>query len=177
MLFIIASFLIFLAGIIILCIHSKLPDIVARGPIRYVMRIEGDQWKRFLTYFYSAIGRPSGHRGWWYFCKGNGKRYQRLLLRNYGYIVLGSDGFMVDELFCTTYDRHVVLNVELLPKIGLKSENSNEIIIDTVLRIVLCRRVYNSRWGPPTPFKIDIFLPSELPSYEVPGIVRCVALR
>jgi hypothetical protein len=168
-----ASFVVFFSAIIDRGIHSRLPARVAQGPIRYVMRIEGDQWKRFLTYFYSTDGGPSGFHGWWNCCGRGRQHYQRLLMRGHGHIVLGSLGFMIDELFCTTYAYHVVLNLEFL---WVKSV-PNEPIADLVMRVWLCRSVYNRRWGPPTPFKVDIFLASQIPSHEIPSIAKYVAIR
>jgi hypothetical protein len=174
---VLGSLILFVFALVIRCSYSRQPEKVARGPIRYVIRIEGDQWKRFITYFYSASGRPSGVYGWWFCCKGCGQHYQRLLLRNYGHVVFSSLGFMVDELYCITYDEYVVLNVELLQMIEGTNEDSNEPIVDMVMRVWLRPRVENRNGRRPPPFKIDIFLASELPSYVIPGIVNCVAIR
>lgn len=173
--FMLGVWLFFVGSLVIRFSHSRRPQTVAQGSVRYVMRIDGEQWRRFVTYFCSTDGRPSGVRGWWFCCQPGGRRYQRLLQRNHGYIVFGSLGFMVDELFCTTYSRHIVLNVELLPMIG-GANDENGMTVDKVMRVWLCRRVYNARSGPPIPFKVDICLAAELPSYEIPGIVKYVAM-
>lgn len=154
---------------------SRQPQTVAQGPIRYVMRIDGEQWKRFVTYFCSTVEGPYGVRCRCCCRQQRQQRYQRLLQRNYGHIVFGSLGFMVDELYCTTYDAHVVLNVEVLSKIG-DPNNQGEVIPDIVMRVWLCQRVYNARYGQPIPFKIDIFLASRLPAYEIPSIVSYVVI-
>ena len=167
--FTIASLVLFV--IALMMGFSREPKTVAQGSIRYVMRINGEQWKRFVTYFYGTAVRCG-----WLCGQQHRKRYQRLLQRNHGHIVFGSLGFMVDELFCTTYDTFIVLNVELLPMIA-STNNENEAIPDIVMRVWLCQRVYNARYGPPIPFKIDIFLASELPPYEIPRIVSYVTMR
>lgn len=165
-----------LFGFALMKLFSREPQTVAQGSVRYVMRINGEQWKRFVTYFYRTAVRPCGVRCWWFCGQQHRQRYQRLLQRNHGHIVFGSLGFMVDELFCTTYDTHTVLNVELLSMIA-STNNENEVIPDRVMRVWLRRRVYNAQWGTHIPFPIDIFLASELPSYEIPNIVSCVAMR
>jgi len=156
--------------------QRRRPTIVAQGHIRYTIRIEGEQWARFLAYFYSAKGRPSRARGWWFCCGRGGSRYQRLLQRGYGHFILGSLGLIVDELFCTTYDHHIVLQVELLPVANGVIREDGVPIIDTMVRVWLCRRLYDSRW-PPTPFKVDFFLPPQIPSYEIPGILKFIKMR
>ncbi|CAF1141610.1 unnamed protein product [Rotaria sordida] len=68
------------------------PSIVAAGFIRYAIRIEGEEWLRFVNYFFSSTGRPSRARGWW-FCWGHyGLHYKHSIQRGYGYIILGSLG-------------------------------------------------------------------------------------
>ncbi|CAF4040460.1 unnamed protein product [Rotaria sp. Silwood1] len=150
------------------------PSIVAAGFIRYAIRIEGEEWVRFVNYFFSSTGRPSRARGWW-FCWGRyGLHYKHSMQRGYGYIILGSLGLMIDDLFCTTYNRHIVINVEMLNVESSRNDNNNELIVDKMIRVWLCRRVYDSRW-PPTPFKVDFFLPSQIPAYEIPGIMNFIA--
>ena len=155
---------------------SRQSRTVARGTIHYVMRIDGEQWKRFVNYFYKTAVRPCGDRCWCCCGQQHQQLYQSLLQRNSGHIVFGSLGFIVDEFFCTTYDAHVVLNVELLPMITDTNDQS-QVIQDIVMRVWMCRRVYIRRYGRPIPFKIDIFLASGLPPYEIPNIVQYVAIR
>ncbi|CAF4226479.1 unnamed protein product [Rotaria magnacalcarata] len=101
--------------------------------------------------------------------------YKRSIQRGYGYIVLGSSGFMIDDLFCTSYPFFVVINIEMLSIVSADRDNNNELIVDKVIRVWLCRRLYDSRW-PPTPFKVDFFLPPQIPDYEIPGIIKLIAL-
>ncbi|CAF4404917.1 unnamed protein product [Rotaria socialis] len=101
--------------------------------------------------------------------------YKRSIQRGYGYIVLGSNGFMIDDLFCASYLGFVVINIEMLSIVSADSNNDNELIVDKVIRVWLCRRFYASRW-PPTPFKVDFFLPPQIPDYEIPGIIKIIAL-
>ena len=98
-------------------------------------------------------------------------------MRGYGHVVFGSLGLMIDELYCTLYSGHVVIDVQLLPVQSVTNESSNEPVVDIMMRVWLCRRFYNARWGPPTPFKLDIFLASEVPASEIRNIIHYVACR
>ncbi|CAF3816700.1 unnamed protein product [Rotaria magnacalcarata] len=55
----------------------------------------------------------------------------------------------------------------MLSIVSADRDNNNELIVDKVIRVWLCRRLYDSRW-PPTPFKVDFFLPPQIPDYEIP---------
>ncbi|CAF3878884.1 unnamed protein product [Rotaria sp. Silwood1] len=151
------------------------PKFAREGHIRYTMRIDGEQWIRFVKYFFSRKGRPSRARGWWFCCGPYGSHYKQSIERGYGYIILTSTGLMIDDLFCASYGEHIAIKVELLRFVSSHNDSSNQLTVDKMVRVWLCRRTYDSRC-PPTPFKVDFFIPWQIPDYEVPGMVNFIAL-
>lgn len=86
---------------------------ILRSNIRYLIKLEGEQWISYVNYLYGpdrASFMYLGAVGAFTFCCCRRPHYQQLIERGYGYIVLCKDGFLLDEMFSVVRnDTHVIL--------------------------------------------------------------------
>jgi hypothetical protein len=92
--------------------------------VRRITKLEGDQWMRYINYLYG-----SDRIGFWYlgtiepltFCCYRKPHYQKLIKREYGYIVFCQDGFILDEMyFVIRNDPHIILEVKYVVGMELR---------------------------------------------------------
>jgi len=150
----------------VFCIYSawRMSEVnkVAKGGIRYMIRLEGDQWSRYVEH----INADSPRRM---------KRAvpQRLLARGYGHILFGPQGFCLDALLAMEYKNIMDVRTEVI-----RAPNG----IDMMLRAWFCRRLVVVRTNSNVnvnndPFKFDIFLPPNMSTELLSSISNFITLE
>jgi hypothetical protein len=91
--------------------------------VRYGVKLEGDQWIRYVNYLYgpdSVCLRYLGTIGAVTFCCYREPHYQKLIERAYEYIVFCQSGFILDEMYSILRnDPHVILKVKYVVSMEL----------------------------------------------------------
>lgn len=134
----------------------------------YTIRIEGDQWDRYLTYFFQADHKPVTY----YSCIAmSKKRIDELRQRGYGHVIIGSSGMMIDEIYFISYGAIYVLGAELL---RTTDENGVE---DSMIRVQMTNRLQNESRASGQIFHVDVFVPPHMPADERTNIVDFLSVR
>ena len=141
--------------------HISGTERVAKGGIRYMIRLEGDQWSRYVQHL--LVDSPR---------KMKKETPKRLLARGYGHVLLGPEGFFLDALLGATYENLMAVRTEVI-----RAPNG----IDMMLRLWFCQRVVpvaRNRTAPMNmnndPLKFDIFLPPTMPTERVTSIINFI---
>jgi hypothetical protein len=136
---------------------------VAMGGIRYMIRLEGDQWSRYVEHIYSESPRRMKRSA-----------PQRLLARGYGHILFGPQGFFLDALLGMEYKNITAVRTEVI-----RAPNG----IDMMLRAWFCKRLVVVRVRDNSnvkvnndPFKFDIFLPPNMPTEVLSSLSDFITL-
>lgn len=143
---------------------SNLDKIVQSG-IRYMIRLEGDQWSRYVQHIDNEPDRIKSK-----------SLTQKLLSRGYGHVLIAPEGFYLDAMVAMQYDNIMILRTEVI-----RAPNN----IDMILRAWFCRRtvVVAVQNGHPVgnmnndPFKFDIFLPSTMSTDLLTSITNFMKLE
>jgi hypothetical protein len=135
---------------------------VANGGIRYMIRLEGDQWSRYIEHIYADSRR-----------KMKKATPQRLLARGYGHILLGQQGFFLDALLGVEYNNIMPMRTEVI-----RAPNG----IDMMLRAWFIGRPVAFGTNPNVkvnnePFKFDIFLPPNMSTEVLSSITNFIKLE
>ncbi|CAF3846686.1 unnamed protein product [Rotaria sp. Silwood1] len=97
---------------------------ILRNNVRYLIKLEGEQWISYVNYLYGPDRAGFTHLGAvgaFTFCCCRRPHYQQLIERGYGYIVLCKHGFLLDEMFSVVRnDTHNFLKVVHLLGTGLR---------------------------------------------------------
>jgi len=123
----------------------------------YAIRIEGDQWVRYLAHW---LYKNDRHIKSSYCCIDIEKRINELRSRGFGYVIIGRNGFMIDELFCIRYIALIIHNVEILTNVDQSGAQ------DTMLHVQYYYRWYESQFSR-SAFHADIFIPPQIPKNEL----------
>lgn len=131
---------------------------VGDNGLRYIIRLEGDQWSRYVVHINAGSSKRMKQA-----------TIKKFIARRYGHIFLSSEGFLLDALLCTAYQNMAFVRSEVI-----KAPND----IDMMLRIWFCKRISSSRNGQYVtndPFKFDIFLPSHMSTEHLSSIRHFIA--
>ncbi|CAF1206657.1 unnamed protein product [Adineta steineri] len=151
-----------------ICMYKKrmsgMNQIVKSG-IRYMIRLEGDQWIRYVQHINNEPKR-----------KMNKSSRKELLSRSYGHILIGTDGFFLDSMLGMQYENIMIVRTEII-----QAPNK----IDMMLRAWFCQRlvVIRTQNGQTNgavnndPFKFDIFLPLNMSTELVSSITNFMKLE
>jgi hypothetical protein len=94
-----------------------------RSNVRCVVKLEGDQWVRYVSYLYGSSRincQYLGAVGGMSFCCRQ-SHYRRLIERGYGYIVFCQQGIILDEMFHIVRNQpHMILKVEFVMSMCLR---------------------------------------------------------
>ncbi|CAF1215133.1 unnamed protein product [Adineta steineri] len=92
--------------------------------VRLLIKLEGDQWVRYVEYLYGSNRAGFGYFGVigaMTFCLCRKPHYKKLIARGYGYIVLCEQGFILDEMtFVVRNQTHIILTVTYVTNMGLR---------------------------------------------------------
>ncbi|CAF1270079.1 unnamed protein product [Adineta steineri] len=138
---------------------------VVKNGIRYMIRLEGDQWIRYVQHINNESKR-----------KMNNSSVKQLLSRGYGHILIGPEGFFLDSMLGMQYENIMIVRTEII-----QAPNK----IDMMLRAWFCQRlvVIRTQNGQTNgavnndPFKFDIFLPLNMSTELVSSITNFMKLE
>ncbi|CAF3402177.1 unnamed protein product [Rotaria socialis] len=128
---------------------------IANDGIRHVIRLEGEQWSRYVIHIRNDGPECLNVR------HGVAKK---LIARGYGYVLVGLSGLLIDQLATMSYTNQIAVRSEFI-----RAPNG----IDMMLRVWFCKRVYRVNWNN-DPYTVDIFLPSEMTTDELSDINKYI---
>ncbi|CAF2668380.1 unnamed protein product [Rotaria sp. Silwood2] len=95
------------------CMKQQFDDVNATEQQHIVWRLDGAEWTRYLDYIHGP------NRAWIemaqlssFCCRRSA--YERLMNRQYGYIVLHETGLIIDELYFISFRQYTLQGVQLL---------------------------------------------------------------
>jgi hypothetical protein len=135
---------------------------LAKGGIRHMIRLEGDQWSRYVGHIFTDSPRQMR--------KASTKW---LLARGYGHLLLAPQGFLLDALLGMNYKNITVVHTEV---IGAPNG------VDLMLRAWFRKRIVvittdesiNMKNGP---LKFDIFLPPQMSTEHITSLSNLIMLE
>ena len=133
-------------------------DRIGHGKIQHMLRIEGEQWVRYVEHIFAESRRSMTTRA----CR-------RLLARGYGHVLIGPNWILLDALLCMAYENVTAVRHEII-----KAPNK----IDMMLRVWFFKRNLNIQTDMGNdPMKFDIFLPPQMDTEELLSIVNHIMLE
>jgi hypothetical protein len=94
-----------------------------RSNVRFVVKLEGTKWTRYVDYLYGTNGGGFlylGAIGGMSFCCRK-SHYKKLIARGYGYIIFCQQGFILDEIYhIVRNEPHFILKVVYIMGTGLR---------------------------------------------------------